>query len=350
MASQKSTPIPRILRTLKGDPTKPAPIWYMRQAGRYLPEYREVRRRAGSFLDLCYTPTLAAQVTLQPIERFDLDAAILFSDILVIPHALGVDVTFEEGEGPRLATVRNAGDLARLEPERALERLSPVLETVAACRRELPSSKALIGFAGAPWTVATYMVEGGSSRDFMAVKAWALRAPEEFNQLIDIIIISTVEYLVAQVKAGADIIQIFDSWAGALSADQFTRWVIEPTRAMVEKIRIQCPGVPIIGFPRGAGVLYQDYVRETTVDCVSVDSSVPTEWAATSLLPHCTVQGNLDPITLLVGGKPMLDAAGKILRSFADGAHVFNLGHGIVQQTPADHVRELTKFIRDWRP
>jgi uroporphyrinogen decarboxylase len=321
----------------------------MRQAGRYLPEYREIRRSAKSFLDLCYAPELATRITLQPIERFDLDAAILFSDILVIPHALGVGVTFEDGEGPHLDAIRNAEDFRRLKPSGILGQLAPVLETVRECRRQLDGNKALIGFAGGPWTVATYMVEGGSSRDFMAVKAWAFRDPESFAHLIDLVANATAEYLVAQIKAGADAVQIFDSWAGALAPDEFLRWVVEPTRWIVEKVRVSCPGVPIIGFPRGAGALYERYVEETAVDCIGLDSSVPWEWAAKMLSPRCTVQGNLDPIALLAGGRAMLQSAERILRAFAGHPHVFNLGHGIVQQTPPAHVAELTKFVRSWQ-
>ncbi len=342
--------VPHFIRALKGDPTKPPPLWYMRQAGRYLPEYREIRQNARSFLDLCYSPALAARITLQPIERFDLDAAILFSDILVIPHALGVSVTFEEGEGPRLTPIRDGQGVMGLKPDHVLERLAPVLETVATCRGQLAGSKALIGFAGAPWTVATYMVEGGSSRDFTEAKSWAYRDPETFSQLIDIISKSTADYLVAQIKAGADAVQIFDSWAGVLPADQFLRWVIEPTRWIVERVRASCPGIPIIGFPRGAGVLYERYVDETAVDCVSLDSMVPLDWAAKALLPRCTLQGNLDPVALLSGGKAMRDSADAILRAFTNGAHVFNLGHGIMQRTPPEHVQELTNFVRAWRP
>jgi len=318
----------------------------MRQAGRYLPEYREVRSRVSGFLELCYTPELAVEVTLQPIRRYGFDAAILFSDILVVPDALGQPVRFVEGEGPRLEPVRSAEEVARLEPDRLHEHLAPVYETVRRLRRELPPEVALIGFAGAPWTVATYMVEGGSSRDFARVRGWGVAEPVGFGALIRLVTEATIEYLVKQVEAGAEALQLFDSWAGVLSEDEFGRWAIEPMRQIVDAVKARCPGVPIIGFPRGAGVMYARYVEEAGIDAVSLDSSVPLRWAAETLQPRVTVQGNLDPLLLLSGGEPMKRGARRILEELGGGPMVFNLGHGVIKETPPEHVAELLEIVR----
>lgn len=339
----------RFAAALIGKRADRPPFWFMRQAGRYLPEYREIRARVPDFLALCYSPELAARVTLQPIERFGMDAAILFSDILVVPHGLGAGVRFVEGEGPRLDPVRDAKDLSRLKPEAVAAVVAPVMETVRLVRRQLDPKAALIGFAGAPWTVATYMVEGGSSRDFAATKAWAYGEPESFALLIDMLVEATVSYLDRQIAAGADAVQLFDTWAGALSPEQFERWAIDPSRRIVDGIRARHPDVPVIGFPRGAGSLYRRYVEKTGVNCLGIDTAVDPVWAAQTLQPAATVQGNLDPMALVAGGAAMRAEAERILVALGKGPFVFNLGHGIVPQTPPAHVAELSALIKDWR-
>ena len=345
-----SNTVKPLLRALHGEAMMPPPVWLMRQAGRYLPEYQELRREAGSFLKLCYTPALAAEVTLQPVGRFAMDAAILFSDILVVPDALGAEVSFVEGEGPKLLPLRNAADVEALRPGGVAEHLAPVYETVARVRRALPAGVALIGFAGAPWTVATYMVEGGSSRDFAVAKAWAFGDPDGFQRLIDRLVDATIEYLVGQVEHGAEAIQLFDSWAGVLPESAFQRWCVAPARAIADGLRAACPGVPLIGFPRGAGVMTRGYVEATGVDAVGIDSALPVDWAARVLQPHCAVQGNLDPVSLLIGGAQMEAAAGAILEALAGGPFVFNLGHGILPATPPENVARLLEIVRAWRP
>ncbi len=339
-----------LIRALRGEPGMPPPLWLMRQAGRYLPEYRELRRRAGSFLELCYNPALAAEVTLQPITRFGMDAAILFSDILVLPDALGAEVSFIEGEGPRITPLRNAADIDALRLDRIEDHLAPVYETVERVAGELPEAAALIGFAGAPWTVATYMIEGGSSRDFAAVRGWAIRDPASFQRLIDILVAATVEYLVTQLRHGAEVLQVFDSWAGILPESEFRRWSIKPMKAIVEGVRAAYPDAPIIGFPRGAGVMMRDYVTETGVDGVSIDSAMPAKWAALTLQPLCAVQGNFDPLCLLAGGERMIEETIAILEALAGGPFIFNLGHGVVPATPPQHVARLVETVRGWRP
>tara|TARA_R110002167_G_scaffold228549_8_gene433632 strand:- start:27 stop:1103 length:1077 start_codon:yes stop_codon:yes gene_type:complete len=335
-----------LLRALSGETLTTPPVWLMRQAGRYLPEYRELRADAGSFLDLCYTPKLATEVTLQPIRRYGFDAAILFADILLIPDALGQDVRFVEGEGPVLEPVRSAADVAGLDLARLHDGLAPVYETVASLSRSLPEAVTLIGFAGAPWTVATYMVEGGTSRDHATVRRWALSDPEGFGRLIDLLVEATAEYLIAQVRAGAEVIQLFDTWAGALPETAFARWCVAPVRALVERFHEACPGIPIIGFPRGAGAGYARYVGDTGVDGVSLDPTVPLDWAAQVLQPVATVQGNLDPMLVVVGGEAMAAEVRRIRGALGGGPFIFNLGHGIVPQTPPEHVAELVRLVR----
>lgn len=328
----------------------PPPVWLMRQAGRYLPEYRAIRAKAHDFLDLCFSPELATEVTLQPIRRYGFDAAILFSDILVIPHALGQTVRFVEGEGPKLDPVRNAADVARLslDPMRAARSpLAAVYETVGAVRAALPKETALIGFAGAPWTVACYMVEGGTSRDFHAVKQWAFSDAAGFALLIDKIVDATVLHLQRQVAAGADVIQLFDSHAGVLPDGAYERWVIEPNARIVKAIGATYPKLPIIGFPRGSGQRYETFVTATGVTAVSIDSVVPVDWAARHLQPHAVVQGNLDPVFLLAGGSAMRDATRAILERLGRGPMIFNLGHGVIKETPPEHVSELVACIRE---
>lgn len=335
-----------LLHALRGEISSTPPVWLMRQAGRYLPEYRALRRHAGSFLELCYNPAMAAEVTLQPVKRYDMDAAILFSDILVIPDALGRDVSFVEGEGPRMTPLKDAGDIDALTLDDLGDHLSPIYETVARVAEELPDAACLIGFAGAPWTVATYMIEGGSSRDFAATRSWAIDDPESFQRLMDILVAATVEYLIAQVRHGAEVLQLFDSWAGILPESEFRRWAIAPMKAIVEGVRSVCPQTPIIGFPRGAGVMTLCYVAETGIDGVSIDSALPVTWAAETLQPHCVVQGNLDPICLLAGGSRMIEETTAILDALAGGPFIFNLGHGILQNTPPEHVAQLVEAVR----
>lgn len=322
----------------------------MRQAGRYLPEYRAVRAETRGFLDLCFTPDKAIDVTLQPIRRFGFDAAILFSDILVIPYALGQEVRFVEGEGPKLDPIGRADDLKRLslDPIRS-ERspLSAVYEAVAGIRSELPADVTLIGFAGAPWTVACYMVEGGTSREFHQVKRWAFEDPDGFGGLIDIVVEATVDHLVRQVEAGADVLQLFDSHAGVLPDGAYERWIIEPNRRIVAAVKARFPDLPIIGFPRGSGTRYGAFAAGTGVTAVSIDSAVPVAWAADRLQGRVAVQGNLDPVSLLAGGAAMRDAVAHILQGLGDGPMIFNLGHGVIKETPPDHVADLVSLVRN---
>ncbi|MDW3205493.1 MAG: uroporphyrinogen decarboxylase [Alphaproteobacteria bacterium] len=334
------------LRTLYGEVQDSPPIWLMRQAGRYLPEYRAVRADVGGFLDLCYDPDRACEVTLQPIRRFGFDAAILFSDILVLPHALQQKVWFVEGEGPKLEPLRDASDLSILKPDAVLGHLQPVFETVAKLSAALPMETALIGFAGAPWTVATYMIEGGSSRDFAKTKLWAYHDPDGFQRLIDLLVDSTATYLVAQIDAGAQAVQLFDSWAGALDEAGFRRWSLAPAKAIVDRVRESHPDVPIIGFPRAVGPLYTEYASQTGVTAVSLDQGLPAAWAAREIPRDVVTQGNLDPMALLAGGEALDRAVDHILEVFDGRAHVFNLGHGIIKETPPDHVARLVERIR----
>ncbi len=336
----------RLLRSLGGEAQGRPPFWLMRQAGRYLPEYRQVRAQVPSFLDMCYTPELAVEVTLQPIRRFSPDAAIIFSDILVVADGLGQRVDFVEGEGPVLEPVRTASDLARLDATRVPDKLTPVYEAVARVAGELSDDTALIGFAGAPWTVACYMVEGGGSRDFSAIKRWAYTDPDGFQELIDLLVEVTAAHLSAQVAAGADVVQLFESWAGILAAPAFERWCVAPLKAITARVKAACPGVPVIAFPRGAGALSQGYARATGVDAVGLDTTVPTRWAAEVLQKDSAVQGNLDPQVLVVGGEAMAAEAERIIADLNHGPFVFNLGHGVVPETPPEHVEQLAALIR----
>jgi len=332
------------MRVLRGETLATPPIWMMRQAGRYLPEYRQTRERAGSFLDLCYSPELAAEVTLQPIRRFGFDAAILFSDILVIPDALGREVKFEEGLGPRLEPM-TAVDIDRLEAVDVLGHLAPVIETVADLRVKLPGETTLLGFCGAPWTVATYMIAGKGTPDQAPARLFALREPERFDRLIDILVDVSCDYLVAQLRAGADAVQIFDSWAGVLDEAQFERWCIGPVRKMVSKVRSEVPGARIIGFPRGAGMLYESYRKKTGVDALGLDWTVPLPLAA-RLQAGGAVQGNLDPMRLIAGGRALEEGIDAILERLGGGPLVFNLGHGITPETPVAHVEAMISRVR----
>jgi uroporphyrinogen decarboxylase len=335
---------PALLRVLAGERLDPPPVWLMRQAGRYLSEYRALRAKAAGFLDFCYAPGLASEATLQPVRRFDLDAAILFSDILVVADALGAKVAFREGEGPVLEPV-TAKELGRLDLARIGAHLAPVYDTVARVRALLPAEKALIGFAGAPWTVACYMAEGGGSRDFTAPKAWMWRDPRSFGALIELLSEATVEHLAAQVAAGAHCVQLFDSWAGVLPDAEFRRYSIEPTARIAEGLRRRRPEARIVGFPRGAGAMIEEYARNAGVDAVGLDYAVPLA-AGRSVQQQCPVQGNLDPVLLLAGGAGMRARIGEIRQAFAGGPHVFNLGHGVLPGTPPEHVAELVQAVR----
>lgn len=318
----------------------------MRQAGRYLPEYREVRADAGSFLELCYNPELASRVTLQPIERFGFDAAILFSDILVVPDALGQKVSFVQNEGPVLEAIQDGEGVKRLQRERFLEHLAPVLETVKLLRSSLDPEVALIGFCGAPWTVATYMIGGRGSPDQAAARSFAYQDAVAFQNLIDLLVEVSIDYLLAQVSAGAQALQIFDSWAGNLPEGEFVRWCVGPARRIVDGVRASAPEVPIIGFPRGVGPLYPFYAKETGVSGVSCDTSLPLDFISKELQPHLAVQGNLDPLLLVAGGAALERQIDIILESLSGGPFIFNLGHGIVPQTPLAHVAQLIEQVR----
>jgi uroporphyrinogen decarboxylase len=339
-------PARRFLAPFLANAVAPPPLWLMRQAGRYLPEYREVRARAGGFLELCYTPALAAEVTLQPIRRYGFDAAILFSDILVVPDALGQKVAFLEGEGPRLEPIRTGADVARLERARTATKFGLVCETVERLRRVLPAETALIGFCGAPWTVATYMAEGSGSSDQAAARLWAYRDRDGFAGLIDLLVEVSVEYLAGQVAAGADALQIFDSWAGSLPDDEFEAWVVAPTRAIVAQLEARCPGVPIIGFPRGAGPRAAAYVRRTGVDAIGCDTAMPLGAMAQLAVDGVVAQGNLDPLLLVAGGARLERRVEQILEAMRGKPFVFNLGHGIVPETPPEHVARLVELVR----
>jgi uroporphyrinogen decarboxylase len=317
----------------------------MRQAGRYLPGYRALRARAPGFVEFCLTPELATEATLQPIRRFGMDAAIVFADILLVPRALGQNVEFGD-DGPSLDAIAEPAGIAGLRRD-GLSGLDPVYETVRRCRIALPQETALIGFAGSPWTVATYMVEGGSSRDFRQVKTWAYRDPEGFAALIALLVEATVDYLSGQIVAGADAVQLFDSWAGILPEAEFERWVIEPTRRIAARLKQRFPMVPIIGFPRGAGLLYQRYAAETGIDAVGLDTTVALAFARERLPCGVALQGNLDPVALLVGGMVLERAVRDIRSAVGDRPFVFNLGHGVLPQTPPEHVAALARLLAE---
>jgi uroporphyrinogen decarboxylase len=336
----------RLVSALRGELINPPPIWLMRQAGRYLPEYRDVRAKAGSFLDLCLNPALAAEVTLQPLRRFDLDAAIVFSDILIVPYALGQKVEFVEGEGPKLEPIGSGKDLARLDRGGAESRFAPVYETLGRVVPGLPDGVPVIGFCGAPWTVATYMVEGGGSKDQSQARLWAYRDPASFQKLIDLLVETSIDYLRGQVAAGAGALQIFDSWAGSLPNDEFARWCTRPTRAIVDGVRAACPNIPIIGFPRGCGASAENYAQETKVDAIGCDTGMSLAYMRDTLQGRLTVQGNLDPLLLVAGGLHLKRRVKEILDFLSVGPFVFNLGHGIVPETPPEHVAQLVALVK----
>lgn len=335
------------LKPFAGQAAATPPAWMMRQAGRYLPEYRELRTRARNFLDFCYTPDLAVEATLQPIRRFAFDAAILFSDILVVPDALGQKVAFVEGEGPVLEPVTDRAGIDRLEPGRVLDHLAPVFETVTRLRRELPKETALIGFAGAPWTLAFYMIEGRGGVDGGRLKTFALTRPDDFAALMDKLEDSLVAYLDRQVAVGADALQLFDSWSGIADADLFRRFVIEPTARIVARLKATHPMVPVIGFPRAAGAGAIAYARETGVQGLSLDSQVPLAWARANVPTGIVLQGNLDNHRLLAGGAPLEDEVRRIKAAMAGQPFVFNLGHGVLPPTPPEHVARVLEVLRE---
>ncbi len=335
----------KLLKVLDGEAVFPPPVWLMRQAGRYLPEYREIRQQAGSFLDLCYNPDLATEVTLQPIRRFGFDASILFSDILVVPHALGRDLRFEEGRGPVMTPIES-DEISGLETEPFHDRLAPVYETVSRLRAELPQETTLLGFCGAPWTVATYMVAGHGTSDQAPTRLFAHRYGEAFERLLDMLADVSADYLVRQIDSGADAVQIFDSWSGMLDEDSFERFAVRPVARMVRKIRAVHPKTPIIGFPKGAGSNYGKYRSRTGVTALGLDWTVPMAQAR-SLQAEGAIQGNLDPMRLVAGGRALEDGIDSILDSLGDGPLVFNLGHGITPETPIDHVEAMLDRVRN---
>jgi uroporphyrinogen decarboxylase len=333
-----------LLRVLRGEVADVPPMWLMRQAGRYLPEYRALRARKGGFLELVYDSEAAAEVTLQPLRRFGFDGAILFSDILIVPYAMGQDLWFEAGEGPRLAPILAETDLFALTPD--FSRFEAVYETVRRVKAALDPSVTFLGFAGSPWTVATYMVAGQGSKDHGLARRMAYQQEERFSALIDALIDATVTYLSGQIEAGVEAVQLFDSWAGSLAPAQFARWVIEPNRRIVEKLKATHPGIPVIGFPKGAGAKLADYARQTGVDAVGVDETIDPHWADAALPAGMPVQGNLDPLALIAGGAAVEQAVDSIRAAFAGRPHILNLGHGILPDTPIAHVEALISYVR----
>ena len=337
-----------LLAALAGQQRRRPPVWLMRQAGRYLPEYRELRRSVRGFLDLCYSPDLAVEITLQPIRRFGFDAAILFSDILVVPDALGTEVRFVEGEGPQLAPFRNEAGLAELNLQSFDAHLEPVYATVRRLRTEVPPGVTLIGFSGAPWTLAAYMVEGCGSKEFLAARRMARQQPALFGALIDLLSDAVVRYLSAQVTAGAEVLQLFDSWAGVLPESELRRWCFEPTQRIVSALRARHPEVPVIAFPRGIGASYEAFTREVPVQGISLDTTVPVGWAARSLRhePSLCLQGNLDPVALLGSGSNLVAEAARIVSAYDERPFIFNLGHGVMPETPPESVSRLVDYLK----
>lgn len=333
-----------LLENLLGNRTARRPVWLMRQAGRYLPEYRALRAEKGGFLELVYDSEAAAEITLQPIRRFGFDGAILFSDILIVPHAMGQDLWFEAGEGPRLAPPLVDGAWQNLAPAR--HHFEPIYRTVALTRERVSPDVTMLGFAGSPWTVATYMVAGRGSKDHHATRVLAWRDPGAFASLIDAIVEATIDYLIGQIDAGAEAVQLFDSWAGSLSPREFERWVIAPNARLAAAVHQARPGIPVIGFPKGAGGKLPAYARETGVDALGVDETQDPIWIAGQLPPGMPVQGNLDPMLLLSGSAALKDEARAIVDAFGDRPHVFNLGHGIDKDTPIANVERLLRFLR----
>jgi uroporphyrinogen decarboxylase len=335
-----------LLEVLSGRRQAVPPVWMMRQAGRYLPEYRALRAKAGSFLDLCFTPEWAAEVTLQPVRRFQFDAAILFSDILVVPHALGRRVTFEAGEGPRLDPLDTPAAIDALPQVVDQPALAPIYETIRRVKGVLPPSVTLLGFCGAPWTVATYMIAGRGTTDQAPARLFAYREPEAFARLVDRLTGASIEYLCGQFAAGVDAVQIFDTWAGVLPPAEFARWCIAPTRRIIEGVRARAPGARIIGFPRGAGASLASYAEKVAPDAVSLDWMIESDLVRERLPARFPVQGNLDPLALLAGGEALDRAVDAVLEAFADRPLIFNLGHGVLPETPIAHVERMLARIR----
>ncbi|WBU65146.1 uroporphyrinogen decarboxylase [Paracoccus aerodenitrificans] len=336
-----------ILRALAGETLPTPPIWMMRQAGRYLPEYRATRAQAGDFLSLCYTPDLAAEVTLQPIRRFGFDAAILFADILLVPQALGADLWFVTGEGPRLSTITDASAVQALKPADAVhDRLSPIYETLRILSRELPSETTLIGFAGASWTVATYMIAGRGTKDQAPAHAFMQADRAAFSALIDRITEATIEYLSAQIEAGAEVVKLFDSWAGSLKGDDFDDFCMAPIARIVTALKQRHPGIPVIAFPREAGERYKGFAKATGADCVALDNSVAPDWAAANVQSDGCVQGNLAPGHMVTGGQALIDETRAIVQAFRGGPHIFNLGHGITPDADPENVALMIETVR----
>ncbi|HXX04363.1 MAG TPA: uroporphyrinogen decarboxylase [Xanthobacteraceae bacterium] len=335
-----------LLRVLAGSRENIPPIWLMRQAGRYLPEYRAIREKAGGFLDLCFDAKQAAEITLQPIRRFGFDAAILFSDILVVPHALGQRVTFEEGEGPRLDALKDTSALKRLRQEIDQRRLEPVYEAIERVKVNLPAAVALLGFCGAPWTLATYMIAGCGTVDQLPARRFAYQFRDVFSKLIDLLVEASAHYLIRQFAAGVDAVQIFDTWAGILPAEEFSKWCIEPCARIVAAVRKEVPGAKIIGFPRGAATELKHYLDAVAVDAVGLDWTVELDFARDHIQPRRPIQGNLDPLALSVGGAALDRSVDAILGAFSQGPFIFNLGHGVLPDTPVAHVERLVARVR----
>ncbi|MBM3607038.1 MAG: uroporphyrinogen decarboxylase [Alphaproteobacteria bacterium] len=325
-----------------------APIWLMRQAGRYLPEYRELRGKSPSFMDFCFNPKAAAEATLQPIRRFGFDAAILFSDILVIPEIMGQPVTFETGEGPRMQPLETPADLSRLSAAPAVAKLAPVFETIERVRAALPDETTLIGFCGAPWTVATYMIAGRGTPDQRPSRLFAYRWETEFRKLIDLLTRASIEYLSAQITSGVEAVQIFDSWVGVLPEAEFEKWSVQPVLEISREIRKRHPDVKIIVFPRAVGSLAGRFSSEDSIDAIGIDTSADLGWSANVLQAGKVVQGNLDPLVLLTGGRALEEQVANILQKLGNKRHIFNLGHGILPETPVEHVEKLLKLVRQW--
>jgi uroporphyrinogen decarboxylase len=338
-----------LLRVLAGERTAVPPIWLMRQAGRYLPEYRAIREKCGGFLDLCFNPKLAAEVTLQPIHRFGFDAAILFSDILVVPHALGQRVTFTVGEGPRLDAIDDPAAFGRLREEVDHSVLAPVYETIGLVKTQLPADTALLGFCGAPWTVATYMIAGFGTSEQIPARLFAYRHPAAFAELIDRLVEASAAYLIRQFDAGVDAVQIFDTWSGVLPPDEFESWCIAPCAKIIDAVRKDIPNAKFIGFPRGAGTKLARYVDKVRADAVGLDWMIDLSFARDRIQSRCPVQGNLDPLVLLAGGEALDQAIDMILETFAARPFIFNLGHGILPDTPIAHVERLVMRVRKSR-
>ena len=338
----------KILKALAGEKQKIPPIWMMRQAGRYLPEYRETRAQAGDFLSLCYNSELAAEVTLQPIRRYGFDAAILFADILLLPQALGADLWFVTGEGPRLSTVQSKQDFENLrQPEEINETLAPVYETVKILSKELPSETTLIGFAGAPWTVATYMVAGRGTPDQAPAHLLKNENPELFDNLINLLVEGTVEYLSHQINAGAEVIKIFDSWAGSLKGNDFDKYALEPCKKIISALKVKHPTIPIIAFPRQAGDRYVGFAKQAGADCVALDESVSAEWISQNVQVDGCIQGNLASSHMVSGGRALIDETKRIVKALSNGPHIFNLGHGITPDADPQNVQIMIDTIRN---